>query len=154
MNFINKWRKKTKQRIVAAMGGKCYVCGYNKCDEVLSLHHLDPSKKEFSMGAMRANPISWERIVVELKKCVMVCSNCHGEIHYGIIELPKNVTTTFNDDYLTYPKNEKIDWSKYDIKEMYHRIGINQTANEIGCAYTSVKKKLIRMGLLVKNIPS
>jgi len=151
MRAVNRWRKKTKQRIIEAMGGKCYVCGYNKCDEVLSLHHLNPSQKTLSLSAIRANPRSWERIVNELKKCIMVCMNCHAEIHYGIITLSENIGSTFNETYNTYPKYERVDWSKFDIVDMYKKLGINQTAQAIGCTYTSVKKKLIRMGLIVKK---
>lgn len=95
------WRKNTKRRIVASFGGKCGICGYNKCDSSLALHHLDPTEKEFSLGAIRANPKSWLKIVVELRKCALVCHNCHSEIHSGITTIPESIVR-FNESYVTY----------------------------------------------------
>ena len=40
---ISNWRKRTKQKIIDAMGGCCQICGYNKCNAALELHHIDPS---------------------------------------------------------------------------------------------------------------
>jgi hypothetical protein len=104
---VKEWRKNTKRRIIESMGGKCVCCGYNKCDESLALHHLDPSEKELSFGAMRANPKNWKAIVVELRKCVLVCNNCHGEIHHASTKVPENAPR-FNEQYLEYRKNYTI----------------------------------------------
>jgi hypothetical protein len=144
---VKTWRKKTKQRIIEAMGGCCVICGYNKCDSVLSLHHLDPSKKEMSFGDIRANPVKWETIVKELKKCILICSNCHGEIHYGYIKLSDTIKSSYNINYV-YTKNERINWSDYDVEKMYVEKGIYRASNDIGCTYTTFKKKLIRMGII------
>lgn len=51
-NSIKKWRTITKQRIVDAFGGKCGICGYNRCNSVLALHHLVPNEKTFSFGKL------------------------------------------------------------------------------------------------------
>jgi len=104
---VKRWRDKTKQRIIDAMGGKCCVCGYDKCPASLALHHLDPSKKEFGLGSIRACPENWSKIVSELKKCVLVCSNCHNEIHYNVTQVPKDAVS-FNDHYEDYKHNEMI----------------------------------------------
>ena len=69
-----------KKDAVDLMGGKCCMCGYNKNLAALNFHHLDPRVKEFSWGKMRL--LSWGAIIEELKKCVLVCSNCHMETHY------------------------------------------------------------------------
>lgn len=84
---VKNWRKNTKRRIVDAFGSNCGACGYNKCIQALELHHLDPNEKEFSFGSVRANPISWEKIVKELRKCVLLCSNCHREVHNNMREI-------------------------------------------------------------------
>lgn len=34
------------------MGGKCALCGYNRCHDSLALHHLDPKAKDFSFGEL------------------------------------------------------------------------------------------------------
>lgn len=86
---VKQWRRRMKARIVAAMGGKCQCCGYSACDAVLSMHHLDPSKKEISFGALRSRPIDISLVIPELHKCALVCANCHGEIHAGVRTAPE-----------------------------------------------------------------
>ena len=85
---VKLWRKNTKNRMVLSMGGKCQICGYNKCNEVLDFHHLDPNEKDFGFGFSRAHPRSAEIIQEELKKCILLCSNCHREVHLGIANIP------------------------------------------------------------------
>ena len=82
---VVSWRQRTKQKLVELHGGKCNVCGYNKCVRNLHFHHKDPSKKEFSITAQTK---SFERLELEASKCVLLCSNCHGEVHDGLIQIP------------------------------------------------------------------
>lgn len=70
------------------MGGQCVVCAYSRCTDGLAFHHLDPSLKEIAFSEIRANPKSWDKIVRELRKCVLVCNNCHAEIHAGMTPVP------------------------------------------------------------------
>lgn len=102
---VKVWRKRCKDRIITAMGGSCCVCKYRKCSSALALHHLDPSKKDISLGAIRANPKSWEKIIQELRKCVLVCHNCHSEIHSGIAIVPKDAPK-FDESFADYRKLE------------------------------------------------
>lgn len=83
------------------MGGKCGCCDYDKCIAALELHHLDPSEKEFPTGGMIASPMSWDRIVAELRKCVMLCANCHREVHAGVRDIPEDITR-FDESFSTY----------------------------------------------------
>lgn len=83
------------------MGGKCVICGYNKCLDALDLHHINNSEKDFNLGVVTSNPISWPRIVAELKKCVLLCSNHHREIHKGLVQLAENYAI-FNEEYSDY----------------------------------------------------
>ena len=103
---VKKWRDATKVRIVESMGGKCQICGYLKCVQSLDLHHIDPSKKEFSFGAIRSNPRAWIRIAEELRKCVLLCRNCHGEFHAGVVKIPGTVQS-FNEEYADYITKQK-----------------------------------------------
>lgn len=82
---VHKRRKKLKEQSVEYKGGSCQVCGYNRCRSALEFHHLDPNKKDFGIGAS-GHTRSWEKIKIELNKCIMVCANCHREIHEGIIK--------------------------------------------------------------------
>ncbi len=105
---VKLWRVNYKKRMVKALGGKCCVCGYSKCNDSLALHHLDPKQKDFSFGKITGNPWAWERIVSEMRKCVLVCHNCHSEVHAGITVIPDNACR-FDERYLNYRKQEKID---------------------------------------------
>lgn len=79
--YVLNHRAKRKEEIVYVMGGKCQLCGYCKCIKALECHHINPEEKEEDFGNLCKN---WENIKIELKKCVLVCANCHREIHDNI----------------------------------------------------------------------
>ena len=79
--FANKKRKKHKEQLVKYKGGKCSVCGYNKYNGALEFHHLDPSKKNFNIGHHLTGTI--EKLRKEADKCILLCANCHKELHGG-----------------------------------------------------------------------
>lgn len=74
-------RQRLKIRAIEYRGGVCEECGYNKCIEALEFHHLDETKKDFSISKV-ADRKAWAKIKLELDKCQLVCSNCHREKHY------------------------------------------------------------------------
>ena len=98
---VKRWRHATKDRIVESMGGRCVVCGYSRCNSSLDLHHLNPEEKDFSFASALASPKSWTKFVVELRKCVLVCRNCHGEIHEGVAEVPTDAKR-FDENFVNY----------------------------------------------------
>ena len=71
-------RTELKERAVAYLGGKCKLCPYDRCLAALEFHH--PGQKDFEISSKS----SWEAIVPELDKCVLLCSNCHREVHAGL----------------------------------------------------------------------
>lgn len=82
---VSKRRKKLKELVIEYKGGKCQLCGYDRCPNALDLHHTDKEKKDFSLskdGLTR----SWARTKKEADKCILVCANCHRELHAGLIE--------------------------------------------------------------------
>jgi len=80
VNAVRKRRKKIRVMAVAYKGGKCERCGYDRVVEVLEFHHRDPSQKDFGISE-RGYTRSWERVRSELDKCVLLCANCHRELH-------------------------------------------------------------------------
>lgn len=87
---VKKRRKKLREMARALHGNKCVICGYSKSQRALSFHHIDPKKKNFDLSS-RGLTRSWKRIEMEIKKCVLVCANCHMEIHDGITQLPVGI---------------------------------------------------------------
>ena len=82
---VARCRKKRKLRAIEIKGGKCIVCGYNKCLRNMEFHHLNPDEKEISLSSKNMASKNWDAVLEEVKKCVLVCSNCHGEIEDGMI---------------------------------------------------------------------
>lgn len=74
-----------KKQCIEYKGGKCYVCGYNRYAGSMDFHHVDPSKKEFNISNLKTYALV--NIKKELDKCILLCRNCHGEVHAGLIDL-------------------------------------------------------------------
>lgn len=81
-----KRRNNLKQMALQYKGNKCCICGYNKCQSALEFHHLNSEEKEFGIAA-KGYTRSWEETKKELDKCILVCANCHREIHSNLINL-------------------------------------------------------------------
>ena len=81
---VKNSRTRLKKRAVYVMGGKCQVCGYDRCLQALDFHHINPDEKAFTIQE-NCNR-SWETVSAEIKKCALLCSNCHRELHNGLIE--------------------------------------------------------------------
>ncbi len=77
---VQRRRIKVKQQAVDYKGGSCELCGYSKCISALEFHHIDPSGKDFGI-AYKGYTRSWAKVKEELDKCIMVCANCHREVH-------------------------------------------------------------------------
>lgn len=61
------------------MGGCCQICGYDKCIAALDFHHKDDDK-EFGLSS-KGRTLNFEKMKIEAQKCILVCANCHREIH-------------------------------------------------------------------------
>lgn len=83
---VQKRRDKTKEILVEYKGGKCEICGYDKCISALEFHHKNPQEKDFGIGS-KGYTRSIEKNKKEVDKCILVCANCHREIHSNLIEI-------------------------------------------------------------------
>jgi Helix-turn-helix domain len=79
-------RRTIKERLVKEAGGACALCGYGRWVGALQFHHLDPSRKEFSISR-RGHSRSLARSRAEARKCVLLCANCHAEVEGGFATL-------------------------------------------------------------------
>jgi len=75
--YISERRRRYKRQLVELKGGKCQFCGYSKCVEALEFHHKDEGEAKISRIYNRG----WKRILKEVNKTLLVCANCHREIH-------------------------------------------------------------------------
>ena len=86
---VSERRRIIKRKLVEEAGGKCLICGYDRCQQALEFHHLDPSIKEFHLG-LKGVTRSLARSRAEARKCMLLCSNCHSEVEAGIVAVPLN----------------------------------------------------------------
>lgn len=93
---VKRWRSGIKNHMVLAFGGRCGICGYNKCTAALEFHHINPANKSFSFGSIMSRPRARTQIADELEKCVCLCSNCHKEIHAGTSQYDLKTLPAFN----------------------------------------------------------
>jgi hypothetical protein len=75
---------------LAFKGGCCQLCGYDACLAALTFHHVDPSKKRFNIAGSHSR--SWDSQRREVAKCIVVCANCHREIHAGYRAIPRELS--------------------------------------------------------------
>jgi transposase-like protein len=83
-------RRKVKEILVEEAGGCCCICGYRRNMRALHFHHLEPSQKRHEINA-RGVAIALDKLRVEARKCVLLCSNCHAEVEDGMVSIPANV---------------------------------------------------------------
>ena len=62
---------------------KCSRCPENH-PAALDFHHLDPSKKDFQIGSLTRKGYSMSRLMAEVAKCEVLCSNCHRKLEYDL----------------------------------------------------------------------
>lgn len=174
---VKTWRKNTKTRIVQAMGGCCQICGYDRCYDSLDLHHINPEEKEFGIGGIRANPKKWKIIAKECKKCILLCKNCHTELHNGITKMPENFQA-FDETLITFTIKEKtycpvckklkknynktcslncaaklsrtVDWDSVDLENLLKTCNNNfsEVGRRLNVSGNAVKKRAKKIGLV------
>lgn len=78
-DYVVRRARENKEYAVETLGGQCAACGYSRCIESLDFHHTDPNTKDLNWNNMRY--WSKDRIDRELQSCVLLCANCHREVH-------------------------------------------------------------------------
>src|SRR5690554_4853918 len=73
--------RERKLQLIKLKGMKCMLCGYGRNYAALEFHHPVHGKKEFQLDLRSLSNRKWEVILEEAKKCQLLCSNCHAEIH-------------------------------------------------------------------------
>lgn len=97
LNRLKDWHKKNKEGVYQKQKNRnleiskfiedykndksCSICGYNKCKKALHFHHVDEKEKEFNISESIRETTNIERIKKEIDKCIILCANCHIELH-------------------------------------------------------------------------
>ena len=62
-------------------GGECQICSYRKNLAALEFHHIHADEKGFQLDLRSLSNRAWSQILDEAHKCILVCANCHRELH-------------------------------------------------------------------------
>ena len=125
---VTNSKKRQKQKLVDYKGGKCEICGYNKCIEALDFHHLNPNEKGFGISKKY---ISFEKAKKEVDKCILVCAICLREIQAKLNSEKENIKITItNEEYLNN-KKPNIRKINIDIENVLNLKKEGKTLNEI-----------------------
>ena len=65
---------------------KCTKCGFDHI-AALDFHHIDPNEKEHNVNRLVSNK-SFVKAYEEIKKCIVLCANCHRKHHHAEKETP------------------------------------------------------------------
>ena len=57
----------------------CKRCGYNECIQALEYHHV--GVKDRNVSLLVGHGCSTKRVKNEIRKCIVLCTNCHRELH-------------------------------------------------------------------------
>lgn len=82
-SYICQKIRATSRKItfIKRLGGCCSLCGYKKNTAALAFHHRDPQQKSFMLDSRKMSNSTIAAIEKELDKCILVCHNCHQELH-------------------------------------------------------------------------
>lgn len=144
-------RKRFKKILIDYKGGKCEICGYDKCQSALEFHHIDESKKSFAISES-AFSHTLKELKEEADKCMLLCANCHREIHAKENEENLNDIGTYRRLRETLRRAyKKIDKS---VVEKLIAEGKKQSdiAKEIGVSLSTLKRFLSDNGMSKKRI--
>lgn len=159
---------------VELTGSKCQICGYSKYEGCLEYHHVNPIEKEHEPAKLFAhNKI--EHLIKEIPKCILLCSNCHKEVHANIAELPSDydkldVERFERESYrimdrcpicgkvklkgkrtcsLSCAAKSKVDWGSIDIFQMFVACSsVFELSKKIGFSDKTIRNKLKKEGLV------
>lgn len=83
--YTLKKGKENTEYVVKKLGGKCKICGFDRFNSGLDIHHLDPTKKDPKFKNHRG----WkkEKLDKEIEQCILLCKVCHAGIHSGDLTL-------------------------------------------------------------------
>lgn len=73
---VERWVR-LKKEMIEHMGGKCEDCEGSFHYAVFEFHHLE--EKDYEWTKLRL--LKRETILQELKKCILLCANCHRLRH-------------------------------------------------------------------------
>lgn len=82
-----------KLALLEKTGARCSACGYDRNSAALTWHHVDPKDKGFELDMRSLSNRSVRAIESEVAKCILLCANCHAEMHYPQFATPAKLAS-------------------------------------------------------------
>lgn len=95
-NFV----RNRKTNLISLFNNKCCLCGFDKFQEALEFHHVNPEEKELKLSSNIM--VALDKQIDEARKCILVCANCHRGIHAGYYTIPDNYSKFFNEEQANF----------------------------------------------------
>lgn len=145
------FRRRRKENLIKVCGDKCNICGYNRSKSALEFHHIKPEEKEYGISS-KGTCHNLEKDLKEIQKCILLCANCHREVHDGF----------YTEEYL----EQKRIYDKSIVEELKkpekHQYYCSSCKKEIANNKTGLCQKCLRekniisreeLKSLIRNIP-
>lgn len=144
-----------KAEALKLLGSKCSnkSCGYNKNIAALCFHHIDESTKLFELDLRAFSNSSPELLHDEIKKCILLCHNCHMELHYPqynnidlddvIFDYKSMVMIGNKSPPTAKTKKQKFLWpSVSELQELLSNNTYEAAARKLGVSSNAIRKHL------------
>ena len=105
---VSNYRRRRKQNLIQVLGGKCQICGFDLFADALEFHHEDPTQKDYGL-ASNGTCHDIESDLNEVRKCFLLCANCHRGVHNGYYNAP--IEHIFNEEFAQKLINERNELS-------------------------------------------
>lgn len=176
---VKGWRIRKKYQLMEMKGNKCEICGYSKIEiqGAFHFHHIDPTQKDFEISSK-----NWKfsQLQEELKKCLLLCANCHAEIHAKTTlerqkkELEKSklnlvkilppsfcktcsiqidTGSTFCIEHFAYKRRKVERPTKEELAKLIEALPFTQIALNYGVSDNAIRKWAKKEGLDTKRKP-
>jgi len=89
---FNQRGARARRYLVQLLGGVCRFCQYDKY-EALEFHHTDKKNKLFAFANKTICSNAWSKVLEEVQKCLLLCSNCHKEEEARLRNLAKVIAS-------------------------------------------------------------
>lgn len=90
--IVKKRQQTYKTYWINKLGGKCQCCGFDKYFTALQFHHVEGKDFGPTQIIYSHQSKNKDKILLELDKCCILCSNCHDAFH------SKEITLEFKKD--------------------------------------------------------
>jgi hypothetical protein len=162
-----------KKVLLECFGGKCIICGYKKYFGALEFHHINPKQKKFTLSRRTKKLGNFSHLtefINEAHKCVLLCKNCHIEVHNINQEIPENSgfdekmfidkisklnkcpfcgetksisQKTCGQTICSSKFQYRINWDEIDLVELYKKHGSNVAVGKIlNVSDNTIKKRI------------